>query len=109
MRLHKWACFAYLVYLPVMVCSFSVRFWNGRKYLQFNFIIMKATMKTINALINLRGLREQSFKFAFGYKGGMKQCYTKGCDIFTPLVYALKDIDLSDAILLDMIHNGELK
>lgn len=67
-------------------------------------------MKTITLLnlINLRGMREQSFKFAFGYKGGMKNCYTKGCEIFTPLQYALKGNDLSEAILFEQMHNGEI-
>lgn len=64
-------------------------------------------MKTLNNLINLRGQREQAFKFAFGKKGGMKQCYTRGCEIFVPLSHALKDEEISNAIILDKIHNGE--
>lgn len=66
-------------------------------------------METLNNLINLRGFREQSFKFATNkFKGGMKQCYTKGCEIFTPISYSLKAIDISSALLLDKMHNGEL-
>lgn len=64
-------------------------------------------MKTLNNLINLRGHREQAFKFAFGFKGGMKQCYTRGCEIFTPLEQSLRGIDLSNAIQIDQAHNGE--
>ena len=65
-------------------------------------------MKTLNNLINLRGHREQAFKFAFGFKGGMKNCYTKGCEIFTPLEFTLRGVDLSDAIFFDRIHTGEM-
>ena len=65
-------------------------------------------MRTIHNFINLRGLRQQAFKFAFGYKGGMKQCYTRGCEIFTPIEHALKGVDLSNALLLDKMHNTEL-
>lgn len=65
-------------------------------------------IKTIFNLINLRGMREQAFKFATDdFKGGMKQCYTRGCEIFTPLQHALKDVDISEAIRLDRMHNGE--
>jgi hypothetical protein len=65
-------------------------------------------METLNNLINLRGMREQAFKFATAnFKGGMKSCYTRGCEIFTPLYYALKNVELSDALRLDKIQNGE--
>jgi hypothetical protein len=64
--------------------------------------------KTLFNLIAIRGNREQAFKFAFGHKGGMKQCYTRGCEIFTPLVYALKGADISDALQLDRMHQGEI-
>lgn len=62
----------------------------------------------IHSIINLRGLRQQSFKFSFGYKGGMKQCKTKGCEIFVPLAHALKGVDISDAIHYEQIKNKEL-
>lgn len=65
------------------------------------------TTQTLFNLISLRGMREQSFKFAFGYKGGMKQCYTKGCEIFCPLYYAIKDTDISESIRFDQMHEGE--
>lgn len=55
-------------------------------------------IQTLNNVINLRGMREQGFSFAFGKKGGMKQCYTKGCEIFYPIVYALKGVEISEAI-----------
>ena len=60
----------------------------------------------LNRLINLRGQREQAFKFAFGFKGGMKQCYTRGCQIFTPLSFALKGANLSDVLIFDNMFNG---
>lgn len=63
---------------------------------------------TLHTLINFRGMREQAFKFAFKYKGGMKQCYTRGCVIFTPLHFALKGCDISEAHIIDMMHNGEI-
>jgi hypothetical protein len=63
----------------------------------------------VNRLINLRGQREQSLKFAFGFKGGMKLCYTHGCEIFTPLSIALKGANLSDVIIFDKMINGEVK
>ena len=66
-------------------------------------------IQTLHTLINLRGMREQAFKFATGdFKGGMKQCYTKGCEIFTPLAHNLKGVDLSKALIFDKMHNGEL-
>lgn len=61
----------------------------------------------IHRLITLRGVREQAFKFAFGYKGGMKGCYTRGCEIFTPLSIAAKGMNLSDVIIFDKMMNGE--
>jgi hypothetical protein len=67
-------------------------------------------MKTlINNLINLRGMREQASRFAFGHKGGQAGCFTRGCDIFTPLQFNLKGIDLQAAIALDRCHTGEVK
>lgn len=66
-------------------------------------------IKTLFQLIALRGMREQAFKFAFGHKGGMKGCYTKGCEIFTPLKYAIKGEDIQSAIFYDKVHNGEVK
>lgn len=67
------------------------------------------TKDTLLALIALRGMREQALKFAVAkYKGGMKQCYTKGCEIFTPLHHAIKDLDLSQAMKFDQMHNGEI-
>lgn len=63
----------------------------------------------INNLINLRGMREQAFKFAFGHKGGQSGCFTKGCEIFTPLQLNLKGIDLQAATALDRCHTGEVK
>lgn len=65
-------------------------------------------IETLLNSINLRGMREQSSKFAFGWKGGMKQCYTRGCEIFTPLSLSIKGVELSEAIILDQIHNGEI-
>ena len=63
--------------------------------------------KTLFLLIALRGMREQAFKFAAqNWKGGMKQCYTRGCEIFTPLHYALKDTDISEALIFDNIHQN---
>ena len=62
----------------------------------------------LNRLINLRGQREQAFKFAFGYKGGMKQCRTNGCEITTPLGLALRGADLSDVLIFDKMLNGEV-
>jgi hypothetical protein len=62
------------------------------------------TNSTLNNLINLRGMREQAFGFAFGNKGGMKQCYTRGCEIYTPLHYALKGVDLSSALAIKRMH-----
>lgn len=64
-------------------------------------------MKNLHNYINLKGNREQSFKFAFGWKGGMKQCQTKGCDISTPLFFNTKGIDLSGAMILEKLHNKE--
>lgn len=65
-------------------------------------------INTIIEMIALRGAREQAFKFSFGWKGGMKQCYHKGCEIFVPLHYALKGIDISEAIKLDRMHEREI-
>jgi hypothetical protein len=72
---------------------------------------MKADTKIdkLNKLINLRGQREQAFKFSTGFKGGMKQCYTKGCEIFTPLTFSLKGTNLSDVLVFDRMMNGEEK
>jgi hypothetical protein len=72
---------------------------------------MKADTKIdkLNRLINLRGQKEQAFKFALGFKGGMKQCYTKGCEIFTPLTLSLKGANLSDVLIFDRMMNGEEK
>lgn len=64
--------------------------------------------QTLHTLINLRGAREQANKFAFGFKGGMKGCHTKGCKVFTPLQHSLKGIDLSEALILDKKHEGEI-
>lgn len=50
----------------------------------------------IHTVINLRGLREQSFRFALSRT--MKGCFTKGCEIFTPLEYALKGVDCQHEI-----------
>lgn len=63
-------------------------------------------MKTIHNIINLRGMKEQAFKFAFGYKGGMRQCVTRGCEIFVPLHHALKSCDLSEAIRRDRMYSA---
>ncbi len=68
-----------------------------------------ATTYDLLILINLRGQREQAFKFACArFKGGMKQCYTKGCEIFVPLRFALTGIDLSGAIHYENCKNGEI-
>jgi hypothetical protein len=40
-------------------------------------------------------------------KGGMKACYTRGCEIFVPLHHALKGTDLSSALALKRMHDGE--
>ncbi len=64
---------------------------------------MKTIHLNLHLLITLRGMREQAFKFgAAKFKGGMKGCYTKGCEIFTPLALCLKDVDLSP--VLDSKH-----
>lgn len=63
----------------------------------------------IHRLITLRGVREQSFKFAFGYKGGMKGCYTRGCEIITPLSTSVRGLNLTDVIVFDKMMNGEEK
>jgi hypothetical protein len=68
------------------------------------------TSNTLLNLINIRGQREQAFKFAASnFKGGMKQCYTKGCEIFTPLYYSLRGVEISEALMFDRMHNGETK
>lgn len=67
------------------------------------------TKKNLFNFIALKGMREQAYKFALGWKGGMKQCYTRGCEIFTPLGYALKGEEVSEAILIEQMHNGEVK
>lgn len=65
-------------------------------------------IKTLHLLIAIRGMREQAFAFACGkFKGGMKGCYTKGCEIFTPLQHAIKGVDVSEALYYDRIHNRE--
>ena len=62
----------------------------------------------LNTIINLRGYREQSFKFATNkFKGGMKGCFTKGCEIFTPLSYAITNIDVTDAMRYQQAFVGE--
>jgi hypothetical protein len=65
-------------------------------------------MKTLNDFINLKGNREDSFKYAFGFKGGKKSCYTKGCEIFTNMSLNLNGVDISSALILDKIHNREI-
>lgn len=65
-------------------------------------------MKTLNDFINLKGNREDFFKYAFGFKGGKKSCYTKGGEIFTNMSLNLKGVDISSALILDKIHNREL-
>lgn len=65
-------------------------------------------MKNLHTIISYRGMREQSFKFAFGFHGGMKNCYTKGCDIFCPLSWALRGVDLSFALQRERTFNGEI-
>jgi hypothetical protein len=78
----------------------------GNIYLK-NSDMTNTNYSTLHLLINLRGNWEQAFKFAFGFKGGMKQCYAIGCEIFTPLAFSLKNVDLSSAILMDRIMNEE--
>lgn len=68
---------------------------------------MRIDKETLHNLINLKGMKEQSFKFAFGFHGGMKQCYHSGAEIFCPLNYALYGVDLSKAIQLNRILQGE--
>ncbi len=58
--------------------------------------------------INLRGMKEQAFQFtANKLHGGMRGCYTRGCELFTPLQLNLNDIDLTGALTLDRMHSGE--
>jgi len=61
----------------------------------------------LNNIINLRGYREQSFCFAIGKKGGMKQCFTRGCEIFVPLQFALNNIDIQNEIRYEQAKSGE--
>jgi hypothetical protein len=62
----------------------------------------------LHDFISMRGMREQAFKFATGnYKGGMRGCYTRGCEIITPLGQALRGHEVSGAIRLDQMHNRE--
>lgn len=63
----------------------------------------------LNTIINLRGYREQVFKFAVGHKGGMKSCYTRGCEIFAPLSYAFDRIDIQNEIRYEQAKNGEIQ
>lgn len=62
----------------------------------------------LHTLISLKGSREQSFRFAFGWKGGMKGCYTRGCEIFAPLHLNMRDLEVSDALHIEAMHNGEV-
>lgn len=69
----------------------------------------------LHNLINLRGNRQQAFEFAMGkYRdpnskrySGMRSCFTRGCEIFTPLSHSLKDVELSKALSLERMINGE--
>ncbi len=61
----------------------------------------------LNTIINLRGLREQSHKFALDNKIGMKQCYTRGCEIFTPIQHALSRLDVLMEIRYQNAFSGE--
>lgn len=63
----------------------------------------------LNTVINLRGMKEQAFKFAIGKKGGMKGCYTRGGEIFTPLFHALKNIDVQYELRYQQAFIGETK
>jgi hypothetical protein len=49
-------------------------------------------------MIAIKGMREQAYKFAFGWKGGMKGCYTRGCEIFAPLEHAISDLTITPMI-----------
>jgi len=56
----------------------------------------------LNQVISLRGLREDSFRFAVKRDGSRKRgCYTRGCEIFTGSQFSLSGINLSTAILYD--------
>lgn len=70
---------------------------------------MQEKNNKLHNLINVRGFREQAFKFALGHKGGMKGCFTKGCDIYVPLQYTLKGVDISDVLIFDAMFSGEKK
>ena len=65
-------------------------------------------METLNNFINLKGNKEDSFKFAFGFKGGKKGCFTKGCEIFTNISHNIKGLDISKAIILQKNHIKEI-
>jgi hypothetical protein len=65
----------------------------------------------LHSIINWRGQREQA-KFAVKYyQSGvgkhLRGAYTRGCEIFTPIRFALKGVDLSDALIIDRAYNGE--
>ncbi len=66
------------------------------------------TKTTLHNVINFRGNREQAFKMAFGFKGGQTHCYTRGCEIFTPISHNLNGVDLSGAIMIQKMHYGEI-
>lgn len=69
---------------------------------------MKTVIVNLNNLINIRGQREQAFKFAASkLHGGMKQCYTKGCEIFTPAFHALKGVDVQHELRYERVFFGE--
>jgi len=62
----------------------------------------------INNIINLRGHREQAFRFAAGkFKGGAKGCHTKGCEIFTPLALSVRGVEISKEISYLQAFGGE--
>ena len=69
----------------------------------------KINLSALHQSINLKGLHEQAYKFAFGKKGGMKQCYSRRYDIFTLISLNLKGEDITKGLMIERMHNGESK
>lgn len=62
---------------------------------------------TLNRLINIRGMEEQAFKFATGWKGGMKGCKInrkKTYAVDSPLENNIKGINIDPALDIHYMH-----
>ena len=66
---------------------------------------MEAIKINLHDVINMRGMREQ-VNLTYASKR-IKQCYTRGCEVFVPLHHAIRGRELSAAITYQSFFYGE--